>query len=222
MVTRGLVCTVFPFLTEILLSVVSVTYGQLGPKIFTENSRMYKFQITFIMVYCYDYSLLLLVIIFYYAFTLPNWCLLSSVASTLSKCGHAVVATLYPFTWQHTYIPVLPASMIDIVCSPTPFLIGILSCSLPQLQDLPIEEVRWKKCYQGKYWNTKNNNWSFMRGSILKINADIIVTNILLWYYIFLLFKWEILCYTWIQSFISFIVMNHRFTHLLWQVDSYF
>uniref|UniRef100_A0A8C8SRL9 DENN domain containing 2C n=1 Tax=Pelusios castaneus TaxID=367368 RepID=A0A8C8SRL9_9SAUR len=61
--------------------------------------------------------------------------------STLSKCGHAVVATLYPFTWQHTYIPVLPASMIDIVCSPTPFLIGILSCSLLQLQDLPIEEV---------------------------------------------------------------------------------
>ncbi|XP_074044594.1 DENN domain-containing protein 2C [Macrotis lagotis] len=61
--------------------------------------------------------------------------------STLSKCGHAVVATLYPFTWQHTYIPVLPVSMIDIVCSPTPFLIGILSCSLPLLQDLPIEEV---------------------------------------------------------------------------------
>ncbi|NXJ74377.1 DEN2C protein, partial [Trogon melanurus] len=61
--------------------------------------------------------------------------------STLSKCGHAAVATLYPFTWQHTYIPVLPTSMIDIACSPTPFLIGILSCSLPELQDLPIEEV---------------------------------------------------------------------------------
>ncbi|XP_035417265.1 DENN domain-containing protein 2C isoform X4 [Cygnus atratus] len=61
--------------------------------------------------------------------------------STLSKCGHAAVAILYPFTWQHTYIPVLPTSMIDIVCSPTPFLIGILSCSLPQLQDLPVEEV---------------------------------------------------------------------------------
>ncbi|XP_077337718.1 DENN domain-containing protein 2C isoform X1 [Lithobates pipiens] len=61
--------------------------------------------------------------------------------STLSKCAHAVVAMLYPFTWQHTYIPVLPASMIDIVCSPTPFLIGILSCSLPLLNDLPIEEV---------------------------------------------------------------------------------
>ncbi|EHB14548.1 DENN domain-containing protein 2C [Heterocephalus glaber] len=42
---------------------------------------------------------------------------------------------------QHTYIPVLPASMMDIVCSPTQSLIGILCCSLPQLQDLPIEQV---------------------------------------------------------------------------------
>uniref|UniRef100_A0A4W3JDB2 UDENN domain-containing protein n=1 Tax=Callorhinchus milii TaxID=7868 RepID=A0A4W3JDB2_CALMI len=61
--------------------------------------------------------------------------------STLSQCCHAVVALLYPFTWQHTYIPVLPPSMIDIVCSPTPFLIGLLSSSLPKLRDLPIEEV---------------------------------------------------------------------------------
>lgn len=72
---------------------------------------------------------------------MPSLCF-SCLSSTLSKCGHAAVATLYPFTWQHTYVPVLPASMIDIVCSPTPFLIGILSCSLPQLRDLPIEEVR--------------------------------------------------------------------------------
>ncbi|NXQ84377.1 DEN2C protein, partial [Nyctibius grandis] len=71
--------------------------------------------------------------------------------STLSKCGHAAVATLYPFTWQHTYIPVLPASMIDIACSPTPFLIGILSCSLPQLQDLPIEEVLIVDLCAGKF-----------------------------------------------------------------------
>ncbi|NXG49197.1 DEN2A protein, partial [Psilopogon haemacephalus] len=61
--------------------------------------------------------------------------------STLSKCCHATVALLYPFTWQHTYIPVLPPSMIDIVCSPTPFLIGLLSSSLPRLKELPVEEV---------------------------------------------------------------------------------
>uniref|UniRef100_A0A2K6TQI6 DENN domain containing 2A n=1 Tax=Saimiri boliviensis boliviensis TaxID=39432 RepID=A0A2K6TQI6_SAIBB len=60
---------------------------------------------------------------------------------TLSKCCHAMVALIYPFTWQHTYIPVLPPAMVDIVCSPTPFLIGLLSSSLPLLRELPLEEV---------------------------------------------------------------------------------
>ncbi|XP_077453198.1 DENN domain-containing protein 2A [Stigmatopora argus] len=61
--------------------------------------------------------------------------------STLSQCCHAVVALLYPFTWQHTYIPVLPPSMLDIVCTPTPFIVGLLSSSLSRLKELPVEEV---------------------------------------------------------------------------------
>ncbi|XP_075066476.1 DENN domain-containing protein 2A [Mixophyes fleayi] len=66
---------------------------------------------------------------------------MADTLSTLSKCCHAMVALIYPFTWQHTYIPVLPPAMIDIVCSPTPFLIGLLSNSLPRLKDMPVEEV---------------------------------------------------------------------------------
>ncbi|CAF99647.1 unnamed protein product [Tetraodon nigroviridis] len=62
-------------------------------------------------------------------------------SSTLSSCMHAVVALLYPFSWQHTFIPVLPGSMLDIVCCPTPFLVGLLSSSLPKLKDLPVEEA---------------------------------------------------------------------------------
>ena len=65
----------------------------------------------------------------------------SSLLSTLSSCSHAVVALLYPFSWQHTFIPVLPSSMIDIVCCPTPFLVGLLSSSLPKLKELPVEEA---------------------------------------------------------------------------------
>lgn len=61
--------------------------------------------------------------------------------STLSQCCHAMVALLYPLTWQHTYIPVLPPSMMDIVCTPTPFIVGLLSSSLPRLKELPLEEV---------------------------------------------------------------------------------
>lgn len=68
--------------------------------------------------------------------------LLCFLGSTLSQSCHAVVALLYPFTWQHTYIPVLPPSMLDIVCTPTPFIVGLLSSSLPRLKELPIEEVR--------------------------------------------------------------------------------
>lgn len=52
------------------------------------------------------------------------------------------MALLYPFVWQHTYIPVLPPAMLDIVCTPTPFIVGLLSSSLPQLTELPLEEVR--------------------------------------------------------------------------------
>lgn len=61
--------------------------------------------------------------------------------STLSRCAHSALAMLYPFTWQHTFVPVLPASMLDISCSPTPFLMGALSPSLSQVLELPIEEV---------------------------------------------------------------------------------
>lgn len=71
----------------------------------------------------------------------PTPSALLSHCSTLSKCCHAMVAITYPFTWQHTYIPVLPPAMVDIVCSPTPFLIGLLTSSLPLLRELPLEEV---------------------------------------------------------------------------------
>lgn len=63
------------------------------------------------------------------------------MASVLSRCAHSALALLYPFTWQHTFVPVLPASMLDICCSPTPFVMGALSPSLPEVQDMPIEEV---------------------------------------------------------------------------------
>lgn len=73
-------------------------------------------------------------------------CFFSPRCSVLSRCCHAVLALLYPFTWQHTFIPVLPASMLDVSCSPTPFLIGVLTPCLPELLELPIEEVSQISC----------------------------------------------------------------------------
>jgi hypothetical protein len=49
--------------------------------------------------------------------------------STLSACVHAAVAMLYPFIWQHVFIPVLPPSLLSFCCAPMPFVVGVLrSC----------------------------------------------------------------------------------------------
>ncbi|KAG7240687.1 hypothetical protein INR49_026576, partial [Caranx melampygus] len=49
--------------------------------------------------------------------------------------------TALPLCMATHYIPVLPSAMLDIVCTPTPFIVGLLSSSLPQLTELPLEEV---------------------------------------------------------------------------------
>uniref|UniRef100_A0A3Q2QY15 DENN/MADD domain containing 2Da n=1 Tax=Fundulus heteroclitus TaxID=8078 RepID=A0A3Q2QY15_FUNHE len=44
---------------------------------------------------------------------------------TLSQVLHAVAALLYPFTWQHTFISIVPEILIDVVMAPTPYLLGV-------------------------------------------------------------------------------------------------
>ncbi|XP_067655162.1 DENN domain-containing protein 2A-like isoform X1 [Haliotis asinina] len=69
--------------------------------------------------------------------------LCSNSLSILTQTVHALVALLYPFSWQHIYIPILPSDMIEVCTSPTPFLIGILTSHLPQVMELEelLEEV---------------------------------------------------------------------------------
>lgn len=55
---------------------------------------------------------------------------------TLSQVLHAVAALLYPFTWQHTFISIVPEILIDVVMAPTPYLLGVQKC----LQDLVTDQ----------------------------------------------------------------------------------
>ncbi|XP_046546111.1 DENN domain-containing protein 2B-like isoform X2 [Haliotis rubra] len=66
-----------------------------------------------------------------------------SILTLATQTVHALVALLYPFSWQHIYIPILPSDMIEVCTSPTPFLIGILTSHLPQVMELEelLEEV---------------------------------------------------------------------------------
>lgn len=44
----------------------------------------------------------------------------------LTRLINTFICLLYPFSWPHTYIPILPALMLDIIQAPTPYIIGIL------------------------------------------------------------------------------------------------
>jgi len=49
--------------------------------------------------------------------------------SLLSSSIEGLTSALYPFTWQHTLISVLPSQMVsiaDFIQAPTPYIIGLL------------------------------------------------------------------------------------------------
>ncbi|NXX98316.1 DEN2D protein, partial [Centropus bengalensis] len=75
---------------------------------------------------------------------------LAEELSVLSQCIHAVAALLYPFTWAHTYIPVVPECLLDTVCCPTPFMVGIQRRHLERVLDQPMEEALIVDLCEGK------------------------------------------------------------------------
>ncbi|XP_003479048.2 DENN domain-containing protein 2D isoform X1 [Cavia porcellus] len=71
--------------------------------------------------------------------------------STLSQCIHAAAALLYPFSWAHTYIPVVPKKLLDTVCCPTPFMVGVQMRFLQEVMDSPMEEVLLVNLCEGTF-----------------------------------------------------------------------
>lgn len=47
-----------------------------------------------------------------------------------------MAALLYPFTWQHTLISIVPEILIDVVMAPTPYLLGVQK----RLLDLVVDQ----------------------------------------------------------------------------------
>ncbi|XP_067156877.1 DENN domain-containing protein 1B isoform X2 [Apteryx mantelli] len=65
----------------------------------------------------------------------------SSKLSTLTACVHASAALLYPMYWQHIYIPVLPAHLLDYCCAPMPYLIGVHLSLIERVKNRSLEDV---------------------------------------------------------------------------------
>ena len=43
--------------------------------------------------------------------------------------AESVTSVLFPFIWQHVYVPILPAALSHFLDAPVPFLIGIYCAS---------------------------------------------------------------------------------------------
>ena len=61
--------------------------------------------------------------------------------STLSNIVKVMMALIYPFSWQHIFIPILPATLLSYCCAPMPFVVGILQAHLDEVTKLPMDEV---------------------------------------------------------------------------------
>nr|CRZ25986.1 Bm10957 [Brugia malayi] len=52
----------------------------------------------------------------------------------------SVACLLHPFSWPYTLIPVLPDSLLEIVNSPTPYLMGLLRTNMYKLKSLAAKD----------------------------------------------------------------------------------
>jgi len=77
--------------------------------------------------------------VFEYILSESKIVLASSCVSLLSHVAQALIKLLWPFTWEHVFIPVLPHSMIDFIQAPTPFIMGVI-WSPKHGQELSLDE----------------------------------------------------------------------------------
>jgi hypothetical protein len=64
----------------------------------------------------------------------------SSQYSLLTSCAEAITSLIYPLSWTHAYIPILPRQLLGVLGAPFPFLLGIHSSFLKSPECvLPVE-----------------------------------------------------------------------------------
>jgi myotubularin-related protein 5/13 len=70
--------------------------------------------------------------------------LLSSSYTHLSMASQALVSLLYPMKFNYVFIPILPASLLDFLLAPTPFLMGVhteYQHKMPDLFDVVVVNI---------------------------------------------------------------------------------
>lgn len=60
----------------------------------------------------------------------------STSYSRLTESCRALTSLMYPLRYTHTYVPILPASILEILSTPTPFIMGIHSSMQNEVNDV--------------------------------------------------------------------------------------
>lgn len=74
--------------------------------------------------------------LFYALLTEQKILFYSSSYTRLNEACQGLISLMYPFKYSHTYIPVLPATLIEFLSTPTPFIIGVHSSLKREISDL--------------------------------------------------------------------------------------
>ena len=57
----------------------------------------------------------------------------------LMLCAHCATALIFPFTWQHVFVPILPTSQRGFLDAPVPYIMGLKVDSSTDSKYLPNE-----------------------------------------------------------------------------------
>ncbi|NXU91350.1 MTMR5 protein, partial [Xiphorhynchus elegans] len=61
---------------------------------------------------------------------------LSSSYQRLTDACRALLALMFPLKYSFTYVPILPAQLLEVLSTPTPFIIGVHSIFQSETQEL--------------------------------------------------------------------------------------
>lgn len=74
--------------------------------------------------------------------------------------AESITALMFPFQWQHVYVPILPASLLHFLDAPVPYLMGLHSngqddrtkLELPQEVRLNLDRGFRHSLYTMAFW----------------------------------------------------------------------
>lgn len=55
----------------------------------------------------------------------------------LSTCMYSICSLVFPFAWQNIFVPIIPEMFLDYCTAPMPFIVGVHTSLMPQVERIP-------------------------------------------------------------------------------------